>query len=190
MKILHILNELRFSGAEVMLTSAAELFFADGDSHTVLSMGATLGEYAPAMASAGYQLAHIPFAKTPTFFVRLFRFMRDGRYDVVHIHAERASFYTGLIALTSAPRVVRTVHSTFGFEGFLKLLRRWQRVILERLGVIFIACSPLVARNENARFKINPVVVNNWFDPRRTCFATEKRRSEARRSLGLLANGF
>lgn len=189
LKILHILNELRFSGAEMLLSSAAEIF-RDGGEHTILSTGDAAGEYASTLASSGFTVVHKPFRKRAAFFVDLYRHIRAGRFDVVHIHTERASFWYGLLARAAGASCVRTIHSEFLFEGDLRRRRSLQRKLLIALGVRHVACSPRVARNERSRFGINATVIDNWIDPTRIRLADPEARADARRRLGIATDAF
>jgi glycosyltransferase involved in cell wall biosynthesis len=112
--------------------------------------------------------------------------MRTDRFDVVHVHAEHASFWTSLIALAAGrARVVRTVHSTFEFTGALRWRRAIQRRVLRRLGVTYVAVSESVASVERSRFGISPLVIRNWFDAERFDPTTRAKRQAARAALGI-----
>lgn len=190
MKVLHILNELRFSGAEMLLATAAPHFMRDGSSHTILSTGEEVGDYAPQLRAAGFHVEHLPFGKSPLFFLRLLAFLRREKFYVVHSHAERANFWTCLVALAGAKRVVRTIHNSFSFEGRLRARRGWQRRLLKRLGVTFVACSQLVGRTEKERFGLDTAVVANWMDPNRVREITAEGRADARTRLGIASDTF
>jgi len=185
-RVLHVLAEVTRSGAETMLLTSVSDFRAKGYESDVLSTGSTAGPMASEFESAGFGVHHIPFAKTPMFFIRVYRLMRKGRYDVIHLHTERANFWLGLVALAARPpRVVRTVHSVFGFEGGLRRRRGFQRRVLHRLGVTHIACGPTVQRNEQERFGLQTWLAPSWYDSRSFYPPTESERSNARQSLDI-----
>ncbi len=186
MRVLHVLGELRHSGAEMMLEAAGPLFADRGVEAELVSTGTDVGGLAPRLASAGYRVHHVPFAKTPGYFLRVSRLMRRGRYDVIHLHTERANFWFGLVALAARPtRVVRTIHNVFSFDGGLRRRRGAQRRILHRCGVTHVACSPSIERNERARFGLATSLVPNWYDSRHFRASSDDERSDARRKLGL-----
>jgi glycosyltransferase involved in cell wall biosynthesis len=185
-RVLHVLAEISRSGAESMLLTSVSDFRARGYESDVLSTGDTAGPMASEFAAAGFGVHHIPFAKRPAFFLRVYRLVRRGRYDVIHLHTERANFWLGLVALAARPpRVVRTVHSVFGFEGGLRRRRGLQRLILRRLGITHIACGPTVQRNEQERFRLQTRLAQSWYDSRSFYPPTESERADARRSLGI-----
>ena len=121
MKVLHVLNELMASGAEVMLCRSTLYWHNGGVEGEVLSTGEEVGPYAKDLEEAGYPIHHIPFRKNPRFFLTFYRLVREGRYDIVHIHCERASFYFGLTARLAGARIVRTICAIFHFKGFLAI---------------------------------------------------------------------
>jgi glycosyltransferase involved in cell wall biosynthesis len=189
LRVLHVFGALQPSGGETMFCIAAPLFAAEGVEAEIVSTGSELGTYAPQLAQAGYKLHHVPFSKTPAFFIDLFRLMRNGRYDVFHLHTERANFWIGLVALALQPRrVLQTVHSSFEFSGNLRLRRKVQRQILKALGLVSVAISPSVEKTERERFNISTRLIPNWYDSNRFTAPTESERQQAREALGIGAD--
>src|SRR5262249_51085745 len=125
-RVLHILNELRYSGAEIMLASAAPWFLNEEMEATILSTGDKIGAFAGELRGCGYGIEHIPFEKRFSFLVKIRRLIQRGRFDIVHIHCERAYPIYAAAAWHVAP-AVRTVHHLFDFRGLLRF-----RKILER----------------------------------------------------------
>jgi glycosyltransferase involved in cell wall biosynthesis len=166
MRVLHVLNELRPSGAETMLRAAAASWRQQGITGEILSTGAEPGEYADVLRQAGYRVHHLPFTKSAAFLAGFFQLVRRGAFDVVHLHTERATFWFAALAWAAGVRrLIRTIHATFDFGGPLRLRRALQRWIMRRVcGLQMTACSESVARVEWERFR-NPVtVLGNWFD--------------------------
>lgn len=165
MKVLHILAEIKYSGAEVMLTRAADIMKENGISLFALSTGKQLGNYAPIMTNSGYICKHIPFKKSPSFFRNLYTYLKIEQFDAVHIHSERASLWIALIAkLTGCKIIVRTYHSSFTFSGFLRIRRICTRWITRLIGIRNIAIGDSVAKIEKYNL-LNPCsIVYNWTD--------------------------
>ena len=187
MRVLHVLAGLAPSGAERMLEVVAPLAAADGVRATILSTGEDgIGPFAPRLAAAGYALHHIPFRRDIAFLRDLAVWLRRERFDVVHIHCERASFWIAAASWAAGTRrIVRTFHAIFAFQGLLRWRRALQRAVLRHLfGVTGTAHSASVIANE-ARLFANPVhFVPAWIDP---CFqppSTEE-RAQARQRFGL-----
>lgn len=191
MKVLHIFNELLPSGAETMVQCAAPVWLPEAEMH-VLSTGATVGSFAEQLEVAGFRIHHIPFAKRPTFFVRIARLLRQERFDVIHIHTERASFWyalTGRLALGERPLVVRTIHHIFFFRGWLRFRRLLGRQLMRwPLRTTFVANSPSGRRNEAWRFKVGAVLIPNWYDSDRYALTRNAERNGTRSSLGFGAD--
>lgn len=177
------MGELRLSGAEFMLASAAEELGATGS--TILATGECEGEFAPHLRACGYDVQHLPFARSPAFFVRFARLIRDGGYDVVHLHTERARVWYAVACALLAKPAVTTIHNEFRFGGNLRWRRSLGRKLVRALNVHIVACSQRVARNERNLFGIEPEYVPNWCDQARLTPVSDGNRQAFRSALGL-----
>lgn len=191
-RVLHILGELKPSGAECMLRVAAKNFAEHGIDTEILSTGTEhVGAFASALREVGYAVHHIPFSKSILFFIKVSNLIRLRHYDVVHIHSERANFWFGLSAkLAGVRRIVSTVHAIFAFQGWLRLRRMLFRRLQEKLGVIRIAISPSVRENEQLVFGSSIDVVPNWYDHDHFRPPTPEQRIFARARLGIADGAF
>jgi glycosyltransferase involved in cell wall biosynthesis len=187
MIVLHVLDELRPSGAEAMLLSAAPLWSERTEQH-ILTTGNSEGSFAPALRDAGYIIHHLPFDRSMRFFREFARVVEDSGCDVLHLHTERASQWYALAArlfCRRSLRVVRTVHHLFRFEGSLRFRRMFGRQFMKRvLWVSFLSNSPSGQRNERKRFRMFNELVPNWYDSDYFVPADDAERRQARRSLG------
>lgn len=184
MKVLHVLNELKPSGAETMLRSAAPYWREHGVSCEILATGAALGEFAAALNESGYPVHHLPRRHSPKYFIDFRRFVADGKYQWVHQHAEGASYWYGLAAMSAGAKLVRTVHNNFSFIGNLRWRRAMQRRHLQSLGARFVAIAPGVQQNERDRFGITSELVMNWVDTKRFLPISPEERAAARARWG------
>lgn len=185
-RVLHVLNELRPSGAERMLRTAAPVFREVGVACDILSTGQVVGAYAGALEEAGCRVHHLQWSRSPAFFAAVARLTRRGGYDVVHLHAER-SFFACVVALRLAgvKKLVRTVHNNFDFRGALRFRRGVERRMAQRLGVRFIAIAPGVDGTERRCYGTSPVLIPNWFDSAQFQPVTVAERAAARAALGI-----
>jgi glycosyltransferase involved in cell wall biosynthesis len=186
LRVLHLLGELRPSGAETMLVVAAPVFQAHQVTGEILSTGESPGPYAERLAAAGYRVHHLRFAKSPSFFLALWRLLRRGRYDALHVHTERAAFWitlTGILA--RVPVILKSVHNNFAFTGNLRARRMVQRHLMAWLGVRQVAVGRSVQETERRRYGLETLLVNNWFDEARFRPPEAAERQAARRALGL-----
>jgi glycosyltransferase involved in cell wall biosynthesis len=184
LKVLHVLNAIEFSGAEVMLRIAAPRFIASGITLHVLSTGEDVGAYARELANAGYAVHHIPFGRSLSYFRNIYHLMVKHRFDVVHIHPERAFFWHALVAKIAGVRIVlRSVHNVFLFNGYLRFKRALQRWASSHLlGIEFISVGPSVAEVELKVFHNHTHLIRNWVD--QTEFRPAKDESERRELRG------
>lgn len=186
MRVLHVLAELRPSGAETMLVAAAPYFRDAGVVADVVATGAAVGPYGEQFAAAGYRIHHIPFKRSPRFFWDLRRLILKESYDVVHLHCENANFWFALTALSAgSPRVVQTIHNAFAFTGTLRQLRGWQRRMSRRLGVRQVSISDSVRDTELRHFKLPTTLVWNWYNSDRFVAASAESRHKARAYFGI-----
>jgi glycosyltransferase involved in cell wall biosynthesis len=186
MRVLHVLNELRPSGAESMLRLAAPYWQAAGCEPEVLSLGDDVGPYAAALGEAGMLIHHIPIRPVAPFLLQYSHLLRRGSYDIVHVHTERANFVLMVVAsLFAGKRVIRTIHSVFGFRGKLQLERRIQRRILRYVGATHVAVSRSVRDAETRNFGNRTITIPNTYDDHRFRPPTPAERQIARQNLGI-----
>lgn len=192
MRVLHILNELRPSGAETMLRAASGYWQSQGILGEILVAGESYGEYAPALERAGYRLHHIPFQRSVGYLWRVYRFLAENRFDSVHIHCERANFWYALLAFAAGrPRVVRSVHALFPFHGWLRCRRFVQRYVLRRaLRVTTVAVGQTVQQLERVSYRNPALHIPNWFDAERYRPAPDGERAAARRRFEIAQDAF
>lgn len=184
-RVLHVMDELRASGAEMMLGTAAGLWAEHGVSCDVVATGANRGTYWPVLEAAGYGVHHLPFEGSLRFLRRYAALIRSERYDVVHVHTERAFVYTCVVARLAGARVVRTVHSAFPFEGRLARRRAYQRRLARAVGTRFVAIGATVAENERERFSNPTLRIDNWIDAARFVPPAPAARESLRLRFGL-----
>ena len=147
MRVLHALNELRSSGAEIRLFHALPHFDKEGIEPIMLSTGENEGEFANQYRSAGITVYHLPFRRKASYTRDFYKLIKRNRIDLVHLHAERANFVLGMTSRGAGAKVVRTVCNVFAYEGKLRVIRRIERVILRLLGIRHISIGPSVEKN-------------------------------------------
>lgn len=192
---MHILGELKPSGAEVMYHAAADLWRREGLDCEILSIGQTPGIFAPILEGDGYRIHHMPFASSAGIpgsarhLLRLYEFLRRSDYNVIHINSEYACFWYALMArLAGKSRLFRTIHGKFAFRGFLRFERRIHRWIMRSLlGVTMISVSGSVRDMEICYFGNPTVLIPNWFDSKKYHRATEEQRFACRMRLDIPA---
>ena len=189
MRVAHVLNEIRHSGAETMLASAAPYMLAEGGG-IIIATEPKRGDYAPVLQAAGYGIVHIPFAQSLRFYRSLARTLRRERIEVLHIHTEGKALWLSLLAFVIRMPSVRTIHNEFNFSGLLRFRRIITRWIAHLMGTTHVSCSPSVQRNERARFHLPTLLINNWMNPQAIPAPSTEGKREARTRLGIPHDAF
>lgn len=201
MKIVHILNEIKASGAEAMLVSAEKYWTAKGYILSALSTGNDKGDYAEELENVGYTVSHIPklsflFLPTLSFATQLFKYFKVNKFDLVHIHPETLNFSYAVIARLALPecKIIRTVHHIFPqpktFSGqIIRGIRVAQRLFMKKvLGVKFISNSESGLKNEKRTYFSKNILAYNWFDSKKFTARTKNQYKEAREALSIPDN--
>ena len=88
MKILHVLYELKFSGAEIMYVDAADEFRSLGCELYVINSAERLGKYADMFKDAGYKVYHLPcpsgLITRWSYCQQIVRLVKKEGIDVIH----------------------------------------------------------------------------------------------------------
>jgi glycosyltransferase involved in cell wall biosynthesis len=201
-KLLHVLNELKPSGAETMLAAAGTFFNRAGIRSHILSTGKNSGEFTVELEASGYTLHHIPFKRytlftSPLFLLSFYALLRRERYGVVHVHPERGNFLYAVLAKAAGVRiVVRTVHHIFPQPWtpagvFFRVVRTIQRLVMQKvLDVILVSNSRSGLENERITYFCRNRLIPNWYDSNRFTPCSVNERREARASLGFAEDLF
>ena len=118
MKIIHFLNELKFSGAEIMYVDAATEFKKlGGGTLAAVNTAEPLGEYAPYFEQAGYKVYHLPYPKSIIqrwkYYNKVVSILKREHYDVVHIHSSGLKWGMSYCAWRAGCKSVYTFHNVF-----------------------------------------------------------------------------
>jgi glycosyltransferase involved in cell wall biosynthesis len=191
MKVLHVLNELRFSGAEIMLKTASSFWQNEDINLEILSKGSEAGEYRSILENCGYKTWHIPYKNTVNFIKKYRSLISKRDYDVVHIHTEHLNFWVGFVSMVEGvTAVIRTVHNAFLHGGKTRLKRVVQRGILRAMGVEHVSIGKTVETTER-KFLYNPTRrIPNWYDSDRIVPPDSSERCQARQEFGLSSDEF
>lgn len=186
MKVLHILNTLRPSGAETMLRLAAPYWLEKGLELSILATGEIIGPYSGELENAGFKILHLPFSKTFKFGFFFLKVLNDNNFDVVHIHTERAFFLYAIIAWALRTKtIISTIHSNHDFHGFIKIYRTIFRRLMHWIHVKQISISQSVYDTELHLYKNRTEIIKNWCDLDRFHPPTQLQKNYARDSLGI-----
>ncbi|WNC71183.1 glycosyltransferase family 4 protein [Thalassotalea psychrophila] len=172
-KIIHIFNELKFSGAEMMYAQAGRFFENKGYKLVAISTAKDVGEFAPNLKKNNYSIKHFPLKclklnnvlQFVLYFYNFYKYLKKENASVLHIHKSKHFWFFSLCGFLAGYRVIRTVHSVFKNRKVT-----WLKAVLERysarklFGLTFQSIGQSVFENERDYYKNSTVKVNNWFD--------------------------
>lgn len=196
-KVLHVLYELKFSGAEIMYVDAAPLFQKKGCDLTVMGTANALGEYAPYFKNAGFEVIHKPIPEITNYinriryYIALIKFIKSNHFDIVHAHVHGSFWGIALCAWLSNVRCIYTYHNVFPTRFFTypyHCLLRWSAKYIFRCRFQTISDS---VYNQELKFYHNKTTkVYNWYGSNRYFPATNNEKIKAREDLGIEQNAF
>lgn len=175
MKVLHIFNEIRYSGAEIMYADASPLFLDAGIEMVVLSTGNIPGEFAEQFRLKGIEVKHVRLPENTHNLLFLFKYFRyiyqyivTNKIDVVHVHRATYFWFFAFTSWVARKRSIRTVHSVFKSRKLT-----WIKAFIERFtarnlfGVVFQTIGESVYLNELYYYRNPSVRINNWYNKER-----------------------
>ena len=188
MKVVHILDELKFSGAEVMYVAAAPVFQGLGCDLSVVGAGRKLGDYAPFFKKNGYQVFHKPFPKFPVkrwgYYIRFIKFLKKNRFDIMHIHVNLWGM--AFCAWMAGCRSIYTFHSVFYSRKITRWYYRWQRWSAKKIfRCTFQTIGDSVYDQEKTYWHNDSIKIYNWYDSNRYFPAQEGEKETIRTALNI-----
>jgi glycosyltransferase involved in cell wall biosynthesis len=197
MKVLHVLHELKFSGAEIMYVDAAPILRQKGCELTVMATAEKLGEYAPFFKNAGYEIIHKPIPplkfcfKRIKFYIEFIKLLKKDQYNVVHIHSHPIMWSMALCAWIANVKSVYTFHNVFPTR-FLTYpyhcLLRWSAKYIFKCR--FQTISDAVYDHELKFYHNKTTKIYNWYGHHRFHPASSEEKETARKDLGIDRNLF
>ncbi len=190
MKVLHVLDALNFSGAEMMYVAAAKDFQQLGCQLYVISSASILGDYASFFVDAGYVVKHFPYSKNIfgrfSFYHEIQEFIKKESIDVVHVHRNGIKCGIAYCAWRCGIKCVCTHHSVYNSHWYSILYHRLMRwCMTHAFGCIQQSISHSVYNNEKDYYHNITILVNNWYDITKFFPASKGEREEIRNQLGL-----
>lgn len=183
-KVLHILNSLAPSGAEVMLEIANSFWEKHGIKGEILSTGKEVGEYRKNLEKAGFKIYHIPLKPKLLFIIKFIRHLSKNRYDIIHIHSEGASFYSALCAkLTKHNKIIRTVHHIWSKQRILPFIKRkYLRYVTNRIFKVKAVSNSFSGhQNELFYYNMDNLLIPNWYNDNKFIPITYEKKQTLRK---------
>jgi len=191
-KVLHILNELRLSGMEMMLLNSALEWSKNMVTVDIIANGNERGIGADKLIDSGYEVFHIPFYQNKLKAFLVFRaFLLRKRYDIIHINTEGNFLLHCLISgITGHQRIIRTFHSIFQPRPFGKIRRLVDRYFARFLNIKYISVGDSVAKNELVNFHTKSVIIYNWYNSERFNLSLKSNREKYISKYNIPADAF
>ena len=188
--VLHILHELKYSGAEIMYVDAAPVFQSLGCELSVVATAGRLGEFAPAFEKAGYKILHWPYPKSYRarwkYYKKVIALLKEGHYDVVHIHSSALKWGMSYCAWRADCKAVYTFHNVFRSHWYSYPYHWWLRWCAKNIfGCKFQTISDSVYQNEKEYYHNRTTKIYNWYGANRFYPANANEKADARKELGL-----
>lgn len=167
-KAVHIFNELKFSGAELMYHSAAKSFKTHNWSIIAVSTANQIGEFSANLKAVGIESLHLPlpkFRKAYQYYKSFYKYLKSENIAVVHIHRNDLYVY-GIVAFLANKKCIKTQHNVFKNRWFTRpyaILKRY--VVRKFFNVQFHTIGQSVYKNELNYYKTPSVQINNWYNP-------------------------
>jgi glycosyltransferase involved in cell wall biosynthesis len=174
MRVLHIFNELKFSGAEIMYADAASIFKEKGCELTAMATGTNIGEYSTHFENAGYVVIHKPMPTIKNYFKRIgyykniTKYLKENDYDVVHIHSSAARWGFALCTWLANVKSLYTFHNVFKSRKITypyHYLLRWSAKVIFKC--TFHTISDSVYDNELNYYFNKTNKIYNWYGDHR-----------------------
>jgi glycosyltransferase involved in cell wall biosynthesis len=188
MKVIHILDELKFSGAEVMYVAAAPVFQELGCELSVVNSAKNLGAYTPFFEKAGYQVFHKPYPKFPVkrwiYYINFICFLKRNHYDLMHIHTNLwgMAFCAWMAGCSS----IATFHSVFYSRKITRWYYRWQRWSAKNIfRCTFQTIGDSVYEQEKTYWHNDSVKIYNWYNSNCYFPVQEGEKEAARTELNI-----
>ena len=191
MRVLHILDELKFSGAEIMYVAAAKLFQEQGCELYVVNTADALGEYAPFFKEAGYTVLHWPYEhlsliRKMVYWNHVIRFIRHHGIDVVHVHRPDMKCPMAYCAWRAGARSIFTYHSEFPSRvityPYHVLLRYCCKYLFHQVQQTI---GDSVYEHELTYFHNKTIKINNWYNSSKYYPAAVDEKRRLRQQLGI-----
>ncbi|MFA6794831.1 MAG: glycosyltransferase family 4 protein [Proteiniphilum sp.] len=192
MKILHVLYELKFSGAEIMYVDAAPLFQEMGCQLTVMATGDNPGDFAPHFQKAGYRVMHRPYPrglnirKRIKYYVQFIRLLKSNHIDVVHIHVSAFMFALTCCTWLAGRRSVYTFHNVYPSHRYSYLYHVLQRWAAKNIfGCKFQTISDSVHDHERNYYHNKTKKIYNWYGAKRYFPSSNGEKKRIREELNI-----
>lgn len=192
MRVLHLFNEINFSGAELMYRDAADYFREKGVEMYALGTANNFGSFIDNFEEKGIKTIHKPYRSKfvlssagLSFYWFLYKFLRRNKINVLHIHRDDIYFAT-VITYFLGIRSIKTQHSMFyNRKGTLPISITRRKIVRLLFKTDFHSIGESVYNHELKYYKNPSAKINNWYNSKRFYEFTDSEKSELKRKLNI-----
>lgn len=195
MRVLHVLNKLNYSGAEIMYVDAAEEFKRLGCKLYVINSAKELGDYAKMFKDSGYEVLHLPYPQNFLakweYYRKIVGLVKKEKIDVIHTHSSKMKWGMALVARMAGIYSVYTFHNCFRSRFISYPYQWWLRWSAKHLlGCKFQTISDSVYNNELTYYHNSTTKIYNWFGNKRFFPAKPGEKQAVRDELNIPTDTF
>lgn len=154
MKICYVINNLSGGGAERLVCRYAEILAERGHSTTIIKLNDYKTKFTPDIKSVKTIVLTEKSKYSIKILVKLFKKLKEGNYDIVHVNLFPSLYYVGIVSLFLKNIYVFHEHNTINSRQkylFLNMVDKW---MVRRFNGI-IAISNAVERMVVNRYSVH-----------------------------------
>ncbi|MCR5464826.1 MAG: glycosyltransferase family 4 protein [Bacteroidales bacterium] len=150
MRILQFITSLRPGGAERLVTDLALCFREAGNDVSLLLLDGSQTPFLEELERAGIQVTALSKGyrsmRNPFLIFKLTRFLKDGRFDIIHTHNTSCQYLAAVASLFLTLRMVTTEHNTSNRRRGWSLFKPLDRWMYSRYKRVFCVGEETLAR--------------------------------------------
>ena len=173
MKVLHVLNSLNYSGAEMMILNSKKEFQNLKIENEIFITNKNKGKAFLDFKKKNFYIYHIYLNEVLLIkyfinifiFLKIFIFFKKKNYDSIIIHTEANFFYYVLASkFSGCKKIIRIIHNIHPHKKLIYLRRYIITLISNLLNVIYVSVSSCVKDNEKKLYNNNSTLIENYFN--------------------------
>lgn len=169
MKVLHVINSLKFGGAEKLLVDSLPLYINNGIDASVLTLNAEKTPFCDSLEKNNITIHKINTPKSlynPLHIFRLVKYFKS--FDIIHVHLFPALYWVSIASLLAKKKtkIILTEHNTENKRRNIFIFKLIDALIYKRFSKI-IAISRAAETNlkKHLNNKSTPcITINNGID--------------------------
>ena len=150
MRIVQFITSLRTGGAERLVTDLSVCFRKAGHDVSLLLLDGSVTPFLEELKSAGIQVTALSKGyrsmRNPFLVFKLIRFLKEGRFDIIHSHNTSCQFLAAVASLFLPLTMVTTEHNTSNRRRGWSLFKPLDRWMYSRYKKVFCVGEETLSR--------------------------------------------